>query len=133
MQDQMIHIFECLEGIGCNVKYLEDGLFYSLYLIIIGYHICCGSKHLLSNCESTDFISSQDCITDKVSFKVCHSSAFQTISVRSVYFKIINYSGSIFANLNKTMQTKQDAMKKPQSYSNRNKIYKELFLMVEGY
>ena len=46
--------------------------------------------------------------------KVCHSSSFQTISVRSVYIKIINHTGSIhvFANLSKTMQTKQHAMKK---------------------
>ena len=33
--------------------------------------------------------------------KVCHSSAFQTISRRSVYIKIINYSDSISANLKK--------------------------------
>ena len=38
--------------------------------------------------------------------KVCHSSAFQTSSVRSVYIKIINYSSSILANLKNTMQTK---------------------------
>ena len=55
--------------------------------------------------------------------KVCHSSAFQTISRRSVYIKIINNIDSISANLNKTIQTKQHTMKKPQSYSNRNKIY----------
>ena len=55
--------------------------------------------------------------------KVCHSSAFQTISCRSVYIKIINYSDSISANLNNTIQTKEHAMKKPHSYSNRNKIY----------
>ena len=30
------------------------------------------------------------------------------------------------------MQTKQHAMKKPHSYSNRNKIYKGLFFVVEG-
>ena len=43
----------------------------------------------------------------------CHSSAFQTISLRPVYFKIINYSGSILGNLNirSTMQTKQHATK----------------------
>ena len=35
-------------------------------------------------------------------FKVCHSSAFQTLSIRSVYINIINYGGSILANLNKT-------------------------------
>ena len=60
--------------------------------------------------------------------KVCHSSAFQTISRRSVYIKIINHSDSISANLKNTIQTKQHAMKKPHSYSNRNKIYKGLFL-----
>ena len=32
--------------------------------------------------------------------------------VRSVYMKIINNSGCIFANLNKTMQTKQMQRKK---------------------
>ena len=66
------------------------------------------------------------------SVKVCHPSAFQTISHRSVYIKIINYSDSISANLNNTMQTKQHAMKKPHSYSNRNKIYKGLFFVTEG-
>ena len=59
----------------------------------------------------------------KSNFKVCHSSAFQTISRRSVYNKIINYSGSILANLNSTMQTKQHATKKTHSYSNRSKIH----------
>ena len=67
------------------------------------------------------------------SLKVCHSSGFQTISHRSVYIKIINYSDSIKANLNNTIQTKQHAMKKPHSYSNRNKIYKGLFFVVEGF
>ena len=56
-------------------------------------------------------------------FKVCHSSAFQTSSVRSVYFKIINYSGSILTNLKNTMQTKLRTMKRPHAYSNRKKIY----------
>ena len=44
--------------------------------------------------------------------EVCHSSAFQTISVRSIYIKNINHSGSVLANLNNTMQTKQHATKK---------------------
>ena len=69
----------------------------------------------------------------KDNLKVCHSSAFQTISRRSIYIKIINYSDSISANLNNTIQTKQHAMKKPHSYSNRNKIYKGLFFVVEGF
>ena len=60
---------------------------------------------------------------DTIYFKVCHSSAFQTISVRSVYINIINYSGSILANLNNTMQTIEHATKKPHPYSNVNKIY----------
>ena len=42
---------------------------------------------------------------------------FRTISVRSVYIRIINYSGSIHvlhvASLNNSLQTKQHAMKKP--------------------
>ena len=45
-------------------------------------------------------------------FKEWHLSALQTISVRSLYIKIINYRDSISANLNNTMQTKQHAMKK---------------------
>ena len=65
--------------------------------------------------------------------KICHSSTFQTISRRSVYIKMFNYSDSISANLNNTMQTKQHAMKKTHSYSNRNKIYKGLFFVVEGF
>ena len=65
--------------------------------------------------------------------KVCHLSAFQTISRRSVYIKIIKYSDSISANLNNTIQTKQHDMKKPHSYSNRNKIYKGLYFVVEGF
>ena len=69
----------------------------------------------------------------KIKFKVCHSSAFQTILRRSVYMKIINYSDSISANLKKTIQTKQRAMKKPHSYSNRNKIYMGLFFVVGGF
>ena len=47
-----------------------------------------------------------------LSLKVCQSSAFQSISRKSVYIKIINYSDSISANLNNTVQTKQHAMKK---------------------
>ena len=65
--------------------------------------------------------------------KVCHSSAFQTFLRRSVYIKIINYTDSISANLNNTIQTKQHAMKKPHSNSDRNKIYKGLFSVVEGF
>ena len=64
--------------------------------------------------------------------KVCHSSAFQTILHRSVYIKILNHNDSISANLNNTIHTKH-AMKKPLSYSNRNKIYKGLFFVVEGF
>ena len=46
---------------------------------------------------------------------------YQTISVRSVYIKIINYSVNLYiVNLNNTMQTKQHAMKKPHSYSNKS-------------
>ena len=45
--------------------------------------------------------------------KVCHSSAFQKILVRSVYIIIIIYNCSLLANLNDTMQAKQHSMKKP--------------------
>ena len=48
--------------------------------------------------------------------KVCHSSAFQTISDRLIYIKIINYSGSILANLYNTMQAKQHASKKKHTH-----------------
>ena len=41
---------------------------------------------------------------------------FSTISFRLIYIKMINYRGSILANLNKTMQPKEHATKKPQSY-----------------
>ena len=40
--------------------------------------------------------------------KSVHSSAFQTISRRSVYIKIINYSESISTNLNKTTCDEQN-------------------------
>ena len=43
-------------------------------------------------------------------------------------YQIINYSDSLSANQNNTIQTKQHAMKKPALYSNRNKIKKGLFL-----
>ena len=64
------------------------------------------------------FVKTKEKVFD---LKACHSSSFQTISRRSVYIKIINYSGSILVNVNSTMKTKQHAMKKPHSYSNRKK------------
>ena len=45
-------------------------------------------------------------------FKVCHYSAFFIISVRSVYIKIFNYSGSILANLSNTKANKTACNKK---------------------
>ena len=47
-------------------------------------------------------------------------SAFQRSLVRSihVYINIIDYRGSILANLNNTMGTKQNATKKNHSYKN---------------
>ena len=53
----------------------------------------------------SSIVNGSTCII-KILLKVCHSSAFQTISIRSVYIKIINYSGSIFANLKNKMQKK---------------------------
>ena len=50
----------------------------------------------------------------------------------SLYKKNINYSGSILANLNNTMQTKQHATKKTNSYSSRNKIYWGILFVEEG-
>ena len=67
------------------------------------------------------------------SYKVCHSSAFQAISVRSVYVKIIKYSGSILASLNSTLQTKQHSMKKPKRiFKYKQDILGTIFL-VEGF
>ena len=54
-----------------------------------------------------EFSGEQVNILNILLLKVCHSSAFQTISR-----KIIDYSDSLSANLNKTIQTKQPAMKK---------------------
>ena len=53
-------------------------------------------------------------IFDRKHVKVCHTSAFHTISVRSVYMKKSSNSGSILAKLNDTMPTKQYLKKKPQ-------------------
>ena len=47
----------------------------------------------------------------EVSLNVCHSSAFQTISVRSLYIKIINYSDSTLTNLN-NIQSKRNNMQR---------------------
>ena len=62
---------------------------------------------------------------------VCHSSDFQ-MSVRSVYIKIINYSGSTFANLNNIMQTKQFATKKPRSFSIETLFTKNYVFLAES-
>ena len=59
---------------------------------------------------------------------VCHSSAFQIITRRSVYIKIINYNDSISATVNKTMQTKQHAVKKPHFYSIETRFTRKYFL-----
>ena len=47
----------------------------------------------------------------EISLNVCHSSAFQTISVRSLYIKIINYSDSTLTNLN-NIQSKRNNMQR---------------------
>ena len=47
----------------------------------------------------------------EVSLNVCHSSAFQTISDRSLYIKIINYSDSTLTNLN-NIQSKRNNMQR---------------------
>ena len=49
---------------------------------------------------------------DRKHVKVCHTSAFHTISVRSVYMKKSSNSGSILAKLNDTMPAKQYLKKK---------------------
>ena len=54
---------------------------------------------------------------------ISHSSAFQTISVKSVYRKIIKCSGSILVNLNKIMKTNRHATR-----MQREKTQKGLFL-----
>ena len=65
--------------------------------------------------------------------EVCNWSAFQTILRRLVYIKNINYSDSMSANLNNTIQTKQHAMKKPHSYSKKKQDVQGTILVVEGF
>ena len=61
-------------------------------------------------------------------FKVCHSSAFQTISVGSVYIIIIKYSDSILGNLNNTMQTKHHATKIHTHIQTETRLTRDYFL-----
>ena len=51
----------------------------------------------------------------------------------SLYQKIINYSGSVLATFDITMQTKQHAIKKSRTYSNRSKFHTGLFLWWKGF
>ena len=60
---------------------------------------------------------------------VSFSDNFAQISLNQNYQSQL----SISANLNNTISTKQHAIKKPHSNSKRNKIYKELFFVVEGF
>ena len=90
-------------------------------LMIDWLSVCC----LLQRLFRPQTVSSFETIKQR-SLKICTSSAFQTISVKSVYIKIINYNGIIhvLANLNKTVQKKQHAAKKKShSYSVINKIF----------
>ena len=59
--------------------------------------------------------------------------SFSNIFAQISYIKIINYTDSLSAKLNNTIQTKQNAMKKTHSNSDRNKIYKGLFSVAEGF
>ena len=76
---------------------------------VYGYKVC---KTINKDSIKSKFTTST-CFLLHI-LKVCHSSAFQIIqnSHRSVYIKTVNYSRSILANLNNTMQTKQHATKK---------------------
>ena len=75
--------------------------------------VCSIAAHLHVSLKYTPF-----------SIKVCHSSAFQTILVRSAFIKINNKSGSILTNLNNTINANKTACnKKPHTYSNINKVY----------
>ena len=62
----------------------------------------------------------------EISLNVCHSSAFQTISVRSVYIKIINNSDSTLANLN-NIQSKRNNMQRKNSLIFK---YKQYFIVT---
>ena len=70
-------------------------------------------------------------IFDRKHVKVCHTSAFHTISVRSVYMKKSSNSGSILAKLNDTMPAKQ-YFKKNHNNSNKNKQTNKLVLLLES-
>ena len=61
---------------------------------------------------------------------VCHSSTFQTMSVRSVYIKIINYSGSILAKLNNTMKKK--TKKKPRTCNEKTALLFKQKQYIQG-
>ena len=58
---------------------------------------------------------------DRKHVKVCHTSAFHTISVRSVYMKKSSNSGSILAKLNDTMPAKQYLKKNTTTATKTNK------------
>ena len=52
--------------------------------------------------------------------------------MRSVCIKIINYSGSVFANLNNTMQTKQHATRKHTIIFKQKQDLQGTIFVVEG-
>ena len=66
-------------------------------------------------------------------FVACHCNFFVVLRyvTRQLFrqfhqislYQIINYNGSLLSNLNNAMQTKQHAMKKAHSYSNRHNIF----------
>ena len=53
----------------------------------------------------------------------CHSSGFQSSSVRSVYIKIIYHSGMKSANFKNTNANYTTCTGKPHKYINKDKIY----------
>ena len=64
------------------------------------------------------------------SFKVWHSSAFQTMSIIWIYIKIINNGGSKLANLNEKCKQKQHASKKG-THLQKETIFTTDFFVLE--
>ena len=117
----MVSIYS-LPGNAQYLLFMTDASDAKFYNLIMSYNII----------PTTDIIRIKLCFLPRlVSLKVCHWSAFQTISVRLFYIKIINYR--ILANLSIIMQTRHHAAKKTHSYPYINKIYQVLFFVVEGF
>ena len=71
-----------------------------------------------------------------VRLNVCDSSAFQTISIRSVYIKSINCSGIIFANLKKKNQCKQKNIQTKKKHTHiqiKKKIFRDYIFLLKDF